>query len=137
MPSNSLNVTRKYVQLLQVTEFVETRAIQSKLVIHRTIFYCGMYSHVSIVKHGEHEYIYDISRQACWKLYITGILKFGNHIVSGIKINSTTPRPMLFAGYLDNEGRCNGAPNSDPYGDWEFRRQLQTSHRRPPFISLR
>ena len=78
-----------------------------------------MYSHVSIVKHGEHKYIYEISRQACKQLYITGILKFGNHIVSGIRINSTTTRPMLFAGYLDNEGRCNGASYSDPYGDWE------------------
>ena len=26
---------------------------------------------------------------------------------------------MLFAGYLDNEGRCNGASYSDPYEDWE------------------
>ena len=78
-----------------------------------------MYSHVSIVKHGEHEYIYEISKQACKQLYITGILKFGNHIISGVKINSTTTRPMLFAGHLDNEGRCNGASYSDPYGDWE------------------
>ena len=78
-----------------------------------------MYSHVSIVKHGEHEYIYEISKQACKQLYITGILKFGNHIISGVKINSTTTRPMLFARHLDNEGRCNGASYSDPYGDWE------------------
>ena len=27
MPSNTLNVSRKYVQLLQVTKFVETQAI--------------------------------------------------------------------------------------------------------------
>ena len=26
---------------------------------------------------------------------------------------------MLLAGYLHNEGRCNGASYSDPYGDWE------------------
>ena len=26
---------------------------------------------------------------------------------------------MLYAGYLGNDGRCNGAAYSDPYGDWE------------------
>ena len=78
-----------------------------------------MYSHISIVKHGEHEYLYDISKETYRKLYTTGILRFGNHIISGVKINSTTTHRMLFAGYLDNEGRCNGASYSDPYGDWE------------------
>ena len=34
VPSNLLNVTRKYVQLLQVNEFVETQAIQCKLEVH-------------------------------------------------------------------------------------------------------
>ena len=82
------------------------------------VFCCGMYSHVSIVKHGEYEYIYEISKQAYKQLYITGILKFCNRFISGIKINSTT-YPMLFAAYLDNEGRCNGASYSDPYGNWE------------------
>ena len=61
----------------------------------------------------------EISKQACKQLYINVILKFGNHVISGIKINSTTTRAMLFAGYLDNEGRCNGASYSGPYGDWE------------------
>ena len=118
-PSSSLNVTRRYVQLLQVNEFTETQAIQCKLEIHRTVYYCGMYSHISIVKHGEREYIYDISSEACKKLYKTGILEFNNHIISGIKINSTTSHPMLYAGYVDNKGTCNGAAYSDPYGDWE------------------
>ena len=26
---------------------------------------------------------------------------------------------MLYAGYVDNKGACNGAAYSDPYGDWE------------------
>ena len=69
--------------------------------------------------HGERDYIYNISREACKKLRITGILQFDNHVISGIKINSTTTHPMLNAGYLDNDGSCNGAAYSDPYGDWE------------------
>ena len=119
IPPSSLNVSRKYVQLLQVNEFSETQAIQCKLEIHRTVYYCGMYSHISIVRHGEREYIYDISRETCKKLYTTGILELNNHVISGIKINSTTSHPMLYAGYVDNEGKCNGAAYSDPYGDWE------------------
>ena len=59
-PSSSLNVTKRYVQLLQVNESTETQAIQCKLEINRTVYYCGMDSHISIVKHGEREYIYDI-----------------------------------------------------------------------------
>ena len=113
IPPSSLNISRKYVQLLQVNEFSEPQAIQCKLEIHRTIYYCGMYSHISIAKHGEHEYIYDISRETCKKLYTTGILKLKNHFISGIKINSTTSHPMHYAGYVDNEGKCNRAAYSD------------------------
>ena len=119
IPSNQLNITRKYVQLLQVNEFVETKVIQCKLEIHRTIYHCGMYSHISVVKNGEHEYIYSISREACRKLNVTGILQFNNYVMSGVRINSTTTRPIIYAGTLDNEGRCTGAAYSDPYGNWE------------------
>ena len=105
--------------MLQVNEFIESRAIQCKLEVHRTVYHCGMDSHISIVKHGERDYIYVISREACKKLHTTGILQFDNHVISGIKINNTTTHPMLYAGYLGNDGRCNGAAYSDPYGDWE------------------
>ena len=119
IPSNPLNVTRKYIQSLQVNEFIKTKAIQCKLEIHRTIYHCGMYSHISVVKNGEHEYIYDISREACRRAHITGTLQFDNYVISGIQINSTTTRPITYAGALDSEARCNGVAYSDPYGNWE------------------
>ena len=78
-----------------------------------------MYSHISVVKNGKHEYIYDISREACRRARITGILQFNNYVISGIQINSTTTRPITYAGALDSEGRCNRAAYSDPYGNWE------------------
>ena len=117
VPSGSLNVTRKYIKLLQNDEFVETRAIQCKLEIHRTIYYSGMYSHISIVKHEEHDYIYDINKEACEQLYETGLIRFNNHVISGIWLNSTTIHPMVYAGYVNNDGKCNGAAYSDPYGE--------------------
>ena len=40
-------------------------------------------------------------------------------VISGIKINSTTAHPMFYVSDLGNDGRCNGAAYSDPYGDWE------------------
>ena len=73
-----------------------------------------MYSHISIVKHGERDYIYDISRETCKKLHTTGILQFDNHVICGIEINSTTTYPMIYPGYLGNDGRCNGSAYSDP-----------------------
>ena len=103
-----------------MAEFAETRAIQCKLEIHRTIYYCGIYSHISIVKHGEHEYIYDTSKEAGERLYETGFIRFKNHIIGGIKVNSTTTHPMVYAGYVNSDGKCNGSAYSDPYGDWEW-----------------
>ena len=42
----------KTISLLQVIEFVETKAIQCELEINRTIYHCVMYSHISVVKNG-------------------------------------------------------------------------------------
>ena len=39
--------------------------------------------------------------------------------MSRFRVNSTTTRPIIYAGTLDNEGRCTGAAYSDPYGNWE------------------
>ena len=101
VPSNPLNVTKKYVQLLQVNEFVETKVIQC----------------ISVVKISEHEYIYGISREACKRLHIMGILQFNNYVMSGIKINCTTTHPIIYVGTIDNEGRYNGVAYSDSCGN--------------------
>jgi len=39
-----------YIQLLQLSDFDKTQVKQCKVEIDRTIYYCGMHSHVSIVQ---------------------------------------------------------------------------------------
>jgi len=54
-----------YIQLLQLSEFDHTHAIQCKIEIDRIIYYCGMHSHVSVVHNGKREYIREISAENC------------------------------------------------------------------------
>ena len=116
----AINVTRKYVQLLQINEYSEAQVIQCKIEVHRTIYYCGMHSHVSIVANGENEYVLEVSREACKIAHRTGIFQITNsHVIHGLRANHTARHAVLFAGYVNGDGRCNGAAYSDPFGTWE------------------
>ena len=88
--------------------------------IDRTIYYCGMNSHISIVLNGENEYINDVSRSACQDVHKTGILKISEaHIVQGIKVNQTLTYSIILAEFLKGEGKCDGAGYLDPFRTWE------------------
>ena len=82
--------------------------------------YFGIHSHVSIVLNGENEYINDVSRSACEDVHKTGILQVTeSHIVRDIKINQAITHSIMFAGYINSGGNCNGVGYSDPFGTWE------------------
>ena len=119
IPQVAPNVTRKYIQLLQINDYLETEVIQCKLEVYRTIYYCGMHSHVSVVHQGAGEYIQEISSKQCENLFHTGYLRLGNSVFNGIKVNNTIAYPMTFAGSIKNDGSCQGAAYMDPYGSWE------------------
>ena len=120
IPETTVNITKRYLQLLQINDFEDTHVIQCKIQIHRTVYYCGWNSHIAIVKHAEQEYLYEISKKTCIETYKTGTFYFdGVHVFKDIKINQTTSRPVLYAGYLNSDGKCNGAAYSDAYGSWE------------------
>ena len=69
---------------------------------------------------GENEYINDVSRSACEDVHKTGILKFTeSHIIRGIKINQTVSHSIMFAGYINSEGKFNEVGYSDPFGTSE------------------
>ena len=117
-PAN--NVTRKYVQLLQINKYSEAQVIQCKIEVHRTSYYCGMYSHISIVANGENEYVLKVSREACKIAHGTGIFQITNsHVIHGLRTNYTARHVVLFAGYINGDGRCNGAAHSGPFGTWK------------------
>lgn len=119
MPTHHLNITKRYVQLLQLNTFTDTRVIQCKLEVHRTVYYCGMHSHVSIMEHGENEYIYEMSREKCKAVHETGILRFDNQMISGLRVNQTTTHALTYAGSINNDGKCGGTTYTDPFGSWD------------------
>lgn len=107
------------IQLLQLSEFSATEVIQCKIEVDRTLYYCGMNSHNSIVQNGRQIYLTELDDKSCRKIHETGIIQLGiSAIVTGIKRNSTTSRSITLAGTLTNEGACTGAQYSDPFGTW-------------------
>ena len=105
-PRGSLNITKKCIQLMQINDYLQNTVVQCKIEIRRTVHYCGMHSHVSVVRHGESEYIFNISRKICLDVYYTGTLTIGNNVIDRIKINDTQSYPVVLAGFTDNEGEC-------------------------------
>lgn len=107
------------IQLLQLSEFSTTEVIQCKIEIDRTLYYCGMNSHNSIVQNGRQIYLTELDDKSCRKIQEIGIVQLGmSAVVTGIKRNSTTSRSLTLAGTLTNEGTCTGAQYSDPFGTW-------------------
>lgn len=114
------NTEEVYVQLLQLNEYDHTSAFQCRIEIDRTIYYCGMHSHISVVHNGRQEYIRETSASTCKKLIETGAIFLGNSaLFSGIKPNTTSSHSITFAGTIGMDGRCKGTQFSDPYGTWD------------------
>ena len=107
------------IQLLQVTDFSEVHVIQCKVEIRRSIYHCGMHSHISIVSNGDIEYIEDVSHDACKRAHKTYTYQTYKELYKQIKLNTSTARPITLAGKIDNEGNCRGEAFSDYYGSWD------------------
>lgn len=109
-----------YLQLMQFNEFGYTEAIQCRIEIDRTIYRCGMFSHVSAVSNGRRVYNREISRDHCKKAQELGTIFLGNNaLIDSLKRNATTAISLTFAGTLANDGGCQGTTFSDPYGTWD------------------
>jgi len=105
---------------LQLSKFESILVTQCKIEISRTVLYCGMHSHVSIVNNAYAEYILDTSADQCRTMHKTGTLIINvENIITGLKVNQTTSRPLTLAGSASADGRCSGAQYSDPYGTWQ------------------
>lgn len=108
-----------YLQLLQLSEYDNTQVIQCKIEIDRTIFYCGMHSHISAVQNGRKEYIMETNYNVCRRLHDSGGLTLGNSVyLTGLKVNQTSSRGITLAGWIGNDGKCSGTQYSDPFGTW-------------------
>lgn len=108
-----------YIQLMQLSDFDRTPAIQCRVEVDRTINYCGMYSHVSIVHNGRREYLQEIGEHACRRLHETGSFRIANAVVDRIIGNATNLRSVTLAGSATADGKCSGSQYTDGYGSWE------------------
>lgn len=108
-----------YIQLMQLSEYDKTSVTQCRIEVDRTIYYCGMSSHISIVHNGRREYLQEIGERACKRLHETGTITIANAIIDGITRNTTNVRSITLAGSTSVNGRCTGAQYTDGYGTWE------------------
>lgn len=114
------NTTDVYIQLIQLSEYNFAQVIQCKLEISRTIFHCGMHSHVSAVQNGQASYLDDVSYEKCKRMQHDGTTSIGiNNYIAGLKVNSTTTHSVTLAGRIGVDGSCDGVPYADPYGSWD------------------
>lgn len=104
---------------MQLSDCDRTRAIQCKVEIDKTIYYCGMHSHVSIVNNGRREYVLEIGDQSCRQLHENGAITISNTIVNQVGRNETTLRSITFSCQVNTDGKCAGTQYSDIYGSWE------------------
>lgn len=113
------NISDKYIQLLQLSHYTNTKIIQCKIEIDRIIHHCGMHSHISDVLNGRMQYILDVTSEQCKRMHETGLLKIGyNTDITGLQVNHTNFHAVLLAGNVDTDGSCSGSQYSDPYGTW-------------------
>lgn len=74
IPTTKPHVQETYIQLLQLSKFESTNVIQCKISISRTIYYCGMHSHIATVSNAQAEYILDTTLDQCKSMHKTGTL---------------------------------------------------------------
>ncbi|XP_043277259.1 uncharacterized protein [Venturia canescens] len=119
VPINAPIPRETYIQLLQLSDFSHVEVVQCRVEIDRTIYYCGMSSHVSVVQNGRQIYLHELDERGCRKLQETGILQLSpSSIITGLRKNSTTDRAILLGGSLTNSGSCQGTQYSDAFGNW-------------------
>lgn len=114
------NTTEVYIQLLQLSDYSYTEVIQCKVEISRTIYHCGMHSHISIVHNGKADYVHETGYSQCLRMFQDGTITLGaHHLVTGLKANQTTYRSITMAGRVQVDGYCKGTQYSDPFGTWD------------------
>ena len=88
LPEYKLNAVELYIQLIQFSSISTTPVVQCKVEIKRTIYRCGMHSHILFVENGQGEYLHEILHDVCEIMHATGVFKLGPHlIISNLRAN--------------------------------------------------
>ncbi|KAI4474720.1 hypothetical protein M0802_015474, partial [Mischocyttarus mexicanus] len=119
IPTTKPNRTSVHLQLLQLIDYETTSVFQCRVEVDRTIFYCGMSSHISAVHNGRRLYLLELSRDVCQTLIDTGSIFLNSFThLTNIKTNTTNFRSVTLAGTLTTDGQCAGTQYSDTDGTW-------------------
>ena len=108
-----------YIQLMQSSDFDKVTVTQCKVEIDRTIYYCGMHSHVSVVQNGRKQYELEVGQANCARLHESGTITIGGAVIDRLTQNQTNYRSVTLAGKASMDGRCSGTSYSDSFGEWE------------------
>jgi len=110
--------TETYIQLLQLSDYDKTRIQQRKMEIDRTIFYCGMHSHIFAIQNGRRVYLQILEHRLPKRLHETSILFLEESaIISGALPNSTITSSINHAEstIMDGCSSGNGSSNRNEY----------------------
>ena len=89
------------IQLLELSELFSTTVMQCKIDVDRTIYYCGMHSHVPIVHNGRKQYLHNVSREACQLLHSSGAINVAPSFqINGVQLNSSSTHSITMAGRI-------------------------------------
>lgn len=108
-----------YVQLIQVSDFSRTRVTQCRIEIDRTIYYCGMHSHISLVSNSRKQYVQELGSDACRRAHETGTLALSTVVIDRMSTNATSFRSVTLAGKAGIDGTCRGSDYTDGFGTWD------------------
>ena len=109
LPRSQVHVERTYIQLLQLTGFLNTKVKQYNIENGRTISHCDMHSHSSIVANGHSEYIHDVTRDQCNQMHTIGTFLVTSSLdISNLKVNETSFHSVTLAGSVTPNVDCTG-----------------------------
>lgn len=117
---DQVNVTSQRIQLIQLSDYDTTHVMHCKIIIDRTVRYCGVSGAANYdVAYGCKVYVYEPSWEQCNALH-----KFNRTTIWGLETgviaqNSTTYIELNPAGWTSNDGYCGGAHWDDAYGSWD------------------
>lgn len=107
------------IQLLEINEVATIHIYQCKINIVQSIYYCGMFSHLSLVPGGLSSFIIEITQEECLKIQNNGTYLLPNSkLISDIRANASTRGTEVIAGVLDSNGYCKGTHYSYGSNSW-------------------
>ncbi|XP_063994294.1 uncharacterized protein LOC135171596 [Diachasmimorpha longicaudata] len=120
LPLNEPNFTEVNIELMQLNKYGHIQVDECRVQIDRTIHYCGMHSHVSIVHNYRREYYVELDKTECEKLHNSNSLQLSYNVaIDGLVKNVPNSRPITLAGRNSANGACKGTQYSDPFGTWD------------------